>query len=271
MKFVLVAPLVLFALSTLPTSHSDRLRIWDSDTDSRITVSCNPGVVGARGCQINPFTGFYEKALYNDDFPIDSAIISPPADGTPYGVHITVDKSGYIFSWQVGTAHIGPTETVPEPSQQGFLYIGSRTGLYTTTFSGDCVQFLRAHTDPTAARYNYLSPFLCHVRTTKLPKLRGSPGYFYLYGDGTRNSTERFLRVGSGIAGKPKRPAVAIPFQHPHPWAAVPHWPLSCRRIWRCVQRGCVPEPPIDRCAGAGGDAYPFKIAAVADLGQVDA
>jgi hypothetical protein len=195
---------VLSALCTVDPSQSDMLRIWDSDSGSRVTVPCNPAVVGERGCQINPFTGFYEKALYNDDFPINSAVISPPSDGSPYGVHVTVDKSGYIFSWQVGTARVGPINTVPEPSKKGFLYVGSRSGLYTQSIAGDCVQFLRAHTDPTAANYNYVSPYLCHVRATKLPKLRGSLGFFYVYGTWQRNSTERFLRVNFRNAGMPR-------------------------------------------------------------------
>ena len=98
---------------------------------------------------------------------------------------------------------MGPITATPVPSQQGFVYIGVQSGSYKRTYSGDCVQFLRAHTEPTAANYNYLSPLLCHVRADKLPKLSGSAGYFYVYGDGTINSTERFLRVRPGPAGMP--------------------------------------------------------------------
>ena len=204
LRRISVSLLLYFFL--LNVAYCDELRILDSDPDSHVSVPCDPAVVGERGCKINPLNGWYEKSLYNDDFPIDHPDVSPPIDGSPYGMHVSVDKSGYIFSWQSGAAQIGPINAVPSQQQQGFVYIGLRSEAYIQSFAGDCVQFLRSHREPTAALYNYLSPLLCHVRVKNLPTTQGSDGYYYVYGDAARNSTERVLRAAGSQPPPPRRP-----------------------------------------------------------------
>jgi hypothetical protein len=164
-------------------NNAGQTRILDSDSDKHTTVPCDPAVVGPRGCKINVATGSFEKAVYNDDYLIDNPQIAPPTDGTPYGMHVTVDKGGF--------------RSVPESSnveRTAFIWLGHKSGMFSHHFTGACIQFLRSYVDPAASDYNYLSPLLCHVRANKLPPTE-SGSVFYLNGDGMINSTERVLRT----------------------------------------------------------------------------
>ena len=135
-------------------------RILDSDGSSRVTVPCDPSVMGATAC--SPVFGAMENF---NDFPMRSPDVSPPTDGIPYGGHVTVQEGGYIFSWQSGAAQVGPITSIPDQvPPKAHVYVGLRGGQYSQSFVGFCVKYLRKYSgNSNAASYNYLSPFLCHV------------------------------------------------------------------------------------------------------------
>ncbi|EFJ42112.1 hypothetical protein VOLCADRAFT_77270 [Volvox carteri f. nagariensis] len=144
----------------------------------------------AKPCSGNEtsFMGCFLASSNAKDYPWGSPEIRYPADGSPWGVHLTgpyPDGTTYLVSWLTGAPTIGRNPAQPNTSSLiTHAAVTPAQGGTETRFAGSIITYLRLYSDTTLANYSYLSPYIHHVILANL-----APSTTYNYKVSCRNGS----------------------------------------------------------------------------------